>query len=535
MNAAPAITDVATDSPLESSEASIAPAPPVHAPTPGLGKHVVSGMAVGMVCTFAQKVLALLQQLAIGYALTKDQVGLVGLAYGVVVFATVLRDGGVGVVLVQRGNEFSKWANPAVWISSAIALLTLGLSLVAIPIALHAYDPTKANYVPWQLIGVLLVIAASGVPSVLSAVPAAKLNYDLKFNYLSITGTILTFISTVLTIAMAFAGAGAFAIVVPACAVAFGRLILYWAKSPVHVSPNPELGKWKNLLGDSLWATAAASALAVWVQLDRVILGLFRDVSVVGDYQYAWMLTSQTATLLAGTAGTVLMPAFGRISDPQRQVYAFERTTMLLGLVAVPACFLQGWLCEPALQLFFGHKWDNSVWLTRMLSFGLSLGLMGIPTNSFLQGRGKFKLMFWWQVAEMIGMAIFATIGAWLGGAMGVAIANSTLMTIFTPLGLWIVFRGSDNVGRRILRLLGIPVVIGMLTTLLTWAVVAPLPGVWTKPIVQIVVVGSVFCGLTFVVGRLIAPREVAELVRLSGIRNLPAKLLARLRRTSAA
>ncbi|MGA2780221.1 MAG: oligosaccharide flippase family protein, partial [Steroidobacteraceae bacterium] len=74
--------------------------------------------------TGAAKALGFVCQFALAWFLTKKEYGIYAIAISLSVFLSILRDGGLPMVLEQKGQRFDLFAGPVFWMMLAINIST---------------------------------------------------------------------------------------------------------------------------------------------------------------------------------------------------------------------------------------------------------------------------------------------------------------------------------------------------------------------------------------------------------------------------
>jgi PST family polysaccharide transporter len=132
----------------------------------------------------------------------------------------------------------------------------------------------------------------------------------------------------------------------------------------------------------------------------------------------------------------------------------------LLGLLAVPVCFMQAAVAEPGLKLLLGTRWTESIPLIQILSVGLPLDAVSWAAGCLIESRGQFSRSLRYQLISAPFFFIFVGLGAVFGSAVGVAI-GVTLYYILHPIYLTSIVFLKEGVGfRRILACFTIPVLL---------------------------------------------------------------------------
>ncbi len=424
----------------------------------GTGTMVAAGTMWVMLQTVLTKGVMVVGQLILAWLLSPDDFGEIGLAYTVIAFVTLITNPGIDLILLRRGQRFHLWSTPAFYFTLATGVLGCITILVAAPLVAHLYESP-------QIVGLLVVLALSTPIGVLQLVPIAKLRSEMNFKMASAIALGQSVLQTVLTVAFAAMGAGVYAFVLPVPVVYAVVAIVLWRIAHPIVHSRDRFRYWRYLIGDSSYIFGQRLLVTIVMQGDYIILGALYGAAVVGPYFFAYGVATQAIRLTAGSLQLVLMAGLARMpafSDQQTQ--GALRATRAIALCGMPLCMLQAALAGPLLHAFYGQKWAAAIPLVQLLSIGLAFDVVSWPACSLLQSRGQFRFMFFWScmTATLFMLSVF--IGAYLGKAVGAALAVGLFYAVFSPpLGFW-VFRTSNVKTRDIADIYIRPLLVGLIS-----------------------------------------------------------------------
>jgi len=137
------------------------PTPAVSESATPLSRRTAHGFAWLVGQTILSKVTSLAGQLVLAWRLDPKDFGLVGLAFTVSAFGTIVQQVGLKEILIQRQRHFGRWATAAFWMSVALGFLAAALMIAGAPIAARIYGAR-------ELIGMVAWIAAAAPIAALS-------------------------------------------------------------------------------------------------------------------------------------------------------------------------------------------------------------------------------------------------------------------------------------------------------------------------------------------------------------------------------
>ncbi len=391
---------------------SLSPNPPP-APTPGPGtpasltKSVVGGSVWMIANSIVMRVVSLFAQIALGHLLTKADFGLYGMAMSIAAVLTVLRDGGVRQLLIQRQKEYETLAGPVFWMGATFSLITGLLLLAAGPIAAaRSGEPEVA---------ILLYLLAISQPiGALGSTLTAKLQIDMRFAAYSAAGAAGGFVRYVGSILL----------------LEFLIPCLLTREQPWRRRPNIKL--WPSMLARTSWVMLGAGSLAAFNIGTSIVIGVFVAKEIVGVYFFAFQIVAQVGVVLGNNINYVLFPAFSKIADdPARKQLAVRKALRQTMLLAAP--FSLGLAAvAPALLVFIWHdKWLEAIWPTIISSAAFPIYIILAVPQASQQSRGLFRQWALSLTALCILTLTSAGIGAYVTGTVvGITLISGVVTAI---------------------------------------------------------------------------------------------------------
>ncbi|MHC4305874.1 MAG: oligosaccharide flippase family protein, partial [Planctomycetota bacterium] len=192
----------------------------------------------------------------LGWLLFEQDFGLYALTMTIAAMAALIERIGINTILVRRYRKYARWANPALWMSLSIGMISGLVMAVAAPLGERFYGAEG-------LTGLILVVAPSLPLIAVAAVPEARLQAQLRFRLLAAIRFGLLSGMMLLTIIFALLDFGPYSFVIPRPIMQALRLIVLWwvARPPVRWSP--QLRRWRHMLTDSAMLTIFNASMFV--------------------------------------------------------------------------------------------------------------------------------------------------------------------------------------------------------------------------------------------------------------------------------
>lgn len=400
--------------------------PSVDAPAPapgtkGLGRRTVSGISWTLFGNVLSNVLRIAVVAILGRLMSPEDFSVVAAAMIVIFFAARVRDAGLGLALVQK-KEITRAHVEASFAFSLLFGLALagGVFLAAEPVAALLGQPGASD--PIRALSVMFVIRG------IASTSQFMCQRDLQFRALALVDLIAYVVGSAVSVAMAFAGYGAWSLVVGYMVETLvdSSLLLY-----VRPPARPRL-QWKplrELLGLGGGQTLAHLANYFATQGDYMVVGHYLDKAALGVYTRAYELMRFPATVFASVAGSVLFSSFAKLQDePERLGQAFRRVLFANAIVLLPASAGLVVLAPEAVRILMGPGWDRMVIPFQILATSMLWRTDHKAAVIVARSVGDVFSVAAWNVAYAIGVIGGAMI-SYRWGITGVAV--TTAITVF--------------------------------------------------------------------------------------------------------
>jgi O-antigen/teichoic acid export membrane protein len=489
------------------------PVQPAHPPAstaiptavPTLGQTAASGFLWLFMQSVGARVGGLVSQLILASLLPPAAFGLFGLANTVGALAAASTSLGIEDILLQRSRTIPLWVSSAFWTSLACGVVGMIFMLIAAPVAAMAYGEAA-------LIGLIAIMATTLPLGALVCVPAVRLRNALNFRFLGMYALAETLAVQFMIIGLAVLSFGAYSFVVPLPIAALLRLLVFWRKAPTPIRWRIRRSPVLYIASKGVLIQAKRLVFEATNQGDYIILGLLTNSTVVGAYFFAFRLAAQPLQMLAGNFAAVLLPALTQLrSQPHRQAQVALQAARVLAYIITPICFLQAALAAPLLHLLFGAKWNDAIPLMQIISIGMAGDATAPISAVILVARGEFKRDFILFLYIAVPFFFLVGAGAWLGAAIGAAIAEAIYFGLLKPLKFYWVLR-ADFRFADILHVYLLPPLLAGGTIGVAFAL-AHISFAPTGPASQMAMTGLVGSGLYLTTLRLFVPHVLAEIV----------------------
>jgi len=392
-----------------------------------IGHRALEGSIWMIAATGGAKALGFACQLALAWFLTKEEFGVFAIAVSLSVILGILRDGGLQMVLVEKGRHFDCFAGPVFWMMLAINTAT-GLMIAAVA------QPAAAIYHLPELAGVITLFAISVPLCVLPSVLTLRLNVNMQFRTLGVIQIASAVIRNTLMLYFAWAGYGAKSFILPLLITNLTDTLLLWSLS--RFSPwtrAPNFRCWPELFASGRWVVLGTFAIAAGNNGAYFVLGKFLPSDVLGTYFFAYQIVMQLGTLLAENFYQVLFAAFVRMGkDLARIRAAVPRALAVVVLVGAAASLAIAAIFEALERVLWHGKWAAAAPAVYILASVWPAVAAVSVLRAVQTAMGRFHQ---WGIITLIGACVSvvgtvagacytkSVIGASIGFAVGALLA----------------------------------------------------------------------------------------------------------------
>jgi polysaccharide transporter, PST family len=260
----------------------------------------------------------------------------------------------------------------------------------------------------------------------------------MRFRSLQLREMAGTVLGGVVGVALAFAGLGAWALVVQALAAEGVSLVLVWRFSSWRPSATWSSESFRRL-GSFAGKTSGARVLGyVNLNADNFLIARFLGAAPLGVYSVAYNVMFAPLARLATPIQQVLFPAFALIAaDRPRAGSAWLRGTRIVAAATVPAFVGLAVVAPDFVPVVLGRRWHKAIPVLQLLCIaGLAQSLQTL-NHSMLQALDRAGALLGFMIfSATLTVSAFAIGLHWgvVGVAAGFAAARTTVLPVFTTI-----------------------------------------------------------------------------------------------------
>lgn len=319
---------------------------------PSIEASAVRGASWTIAAGLVARVVGLLGSVAITHFLDPEAVGEVGAAVVLVLLANQMSTLGIGQYVLAKRSEGPRAVFHANLFHVFTGVVALGVVIVlASPLAHLFKAPRAASFVPGMALSVLL--------DRVGYVPERLLLRDLRFRRVAGTRAVSDIANTTLSLGLAVAGFGGWAIVagnVGRSAIKAGVFIASADRAQWLAFHRFSKAVYRSIVdfGVPLWFGSVSEFAAS--RTDNLIVSYLFGPTVMAQYQVAYNLADVPADQIGEQVAEVLLPSFAKM-DFEGRKRAVVSSTGLLAFVVFPVAIGFGAVAETLIKLVLRPVW----------------------------------------------------------------------------------------------------------------------------------------------------------------------------------
>ena len=429
-----AVTTAVADTPPDGTPA----APEAEANPERSLKHLaIRGSAWAFLGYGATQVLRLGSRMVLARLLFPEAFGLITLVNLFIQGLTMFSDLGLGASIVQnRKGADPDFLNTAWTLQVARGfLLALGCCVAAFPAAVLYNQPMLVDLLP-----------AAGVSALLAGFNSTAMftaRRELKLGRLTVVEVVGQAMSVAVMVTIAWFWRSVWVLCVGGVTAASVRLALShllldgpahrfrWSREEAH-----------ELYRFGRWIFLATAVFFLGAQGDRLLLGKYLTMGMLGIYGNAFFLSNALTELGSQLSHKVMFPAFSEVSRERRErlQHAYYRARTHIHWLMLPAGAFMAVAGPMIIGILFDERYAEGGWMLQVLAVRTSTLCLLLPSGACLLALGHPKYSFAGSLMQAVAIAGGIPLGWHLGGIQGVvwAVGLSALPRLPVAwFGLW--------------------------------------------------------------------------------------------------
>lgn len=315
--------------------------------------------------------------------LTPEDYGLMAMVAVIVAFFYLINTLGLDAILIQRERIDEQTRREVFGFVILLNLAIFALLVAGAPLIADFYGEPR-------LTDITRVLAFQFVLWIFETLPQSRLGRELEFKRQSIVDLATLLAGSVVTLLLAYAGFGVWALVWGALLTTATRML---GLNLICWQPCRPRFVFSALRAHIRFGTAATVDRVlrhVFAEVDKFIGGKLLGKELLGYYAVASHLAALPIHKLSGLINAVAFPAFARVqADPEKMRSYVLKASSVMSVVAFPVFFGMSSVAPELVIVLLGEKWVPATLALQLVSLAMPLRMLLNLFQPVLWGIGR--------------------------------------------------------------------------------------------------------------------------------------------------
>jgi teichuronic acid exporter len=381
-----------------------------------VGRQFSAGLRWMAAAKLVAQVISWAGTLVVLRLLAPSDYGLAALSSSVLSVVAMVAELGLGAGLVQARTLTRRQLRSV--FGAALLFALLGVAAIVLAAPGLAIFFREAQVAPLMQVASLHLLLAA-----LSTVPDAMLRRSMSFKSVSIIELGSGVVASLVTLALAWRGAGVWSLVIGPLAGAALRSVLLHAVSEERLWPSLRLSPAREQIGFGANVSLARIVSALLQQADVLIGGRQLSKAALGEYSVSFQFATLPVSKFMGVLNLVAYPAIAQLSRDGADLRPhLLHGLRLLGHTLLPVLWGMAAVAPSLVHVVLGHSWQGAVLPLQLVCLAAPFRLVATLLSTVVQGSGRADLDLRNTVTTAVILPLCFLIGVqW--GAVGLAAA----------------------------------------------------------------------------------------------------------------
>ena len=364
-------------------------------------------------------------QIILARLLSPEHYGVLSIMVIFTTLANVFIQNGFNTALMQDKDVTEEDYSSVFWVTLIVATVLYGVLFMAAPLIGEFYE-MPSIVTPFRVIALMLF------PGVINSIQLAKTSRELNFKkvfYGNIGGI---FISGIVGIAMAYAGAGLWALVVQTVLNVVIASIVMWFMVDFRPKLHCDFKRVAKLFSFG-WKILVSSLIdTLYQDLSSLIIGKKYSSGTLGYYNRGKQFPQFFITAISSTVQSVMLPAMAEKQDEKQNVKQLMRSSIIMSsyLVFPMMAGLAG-VAPTLISLLLTDVWLPCVPYLQIFCVSMAFNPVHACNLQAINAMGRSDIFLKLEIIKK-GIGILALVVAVACFETPVAIAMTGVFTMFT-------------------------------------------------------------------------------------------------------
>lgn len=379
--------------------------------------------------------ISMVSAVVLARLLTPQDYGLIAMVAVFTNFTYLFRNLGLSAATIQRAEVNHKQVSTLFWVNVTLSVLTMIVTAACAPLIAAFYGEPR---LVWVTLGIVVGFIFSGI----TIQHEALLKRQMRFAALGTIDVVSMVIGVLVSIALAWYGAGYWALVFGQLAIGVSYAAGIWMVCDWRPSwPSRNSGVRSMLaFGGNLTGYNFLNYFSR--NTDNLLIGRFWGAQQLGLYSRAYQLLLLPLDQVCAPLDGVAVTALSKLTDaPERYSQAYLRILEKLAMVTMPGVALMIATSDWLVSVMLGPQWVETGRIFAILGIVGLLEPISLSIGWLLISQGRTRRVLQWGIVDSVLSLVSVVVGLpW--GAFGVAVSYSIVgFCVRKPLLFWFACR----------------------------------------------------------------------------------------------
>ena len=403
--------------------------------TATIASRTARGGVVTMISHGLKFVLSIGATAVLARLLSPQDYGLIGMVAVFTGFVAMFKDAGLSLATVQRPEISYEQISTLFWVNVALSAAITAVMVFLAPLIGWFYSEPR-------LVLITVATAVGFIFGGLAVQHEALLKRQMRFYALSVIAFLSMMVGYAVGIALAWRGAGYWALVFSQLALLATNALSVWLVCRWRPGRPQRNAGVRSMLSFGGNVTAYALINYVANNSGNLVVGRMFGPLSLGLYTKASQLLSLPTEQINEPIATVSIPALSRLADsPERYRQAYLRIMEKVIMVTMPAIALMMATSDWVVRIVLGSQWNESAKIVVFMGIAAIFQPVMSTAGWLLVSQGRVRDMLRWSLINA-PISILSIVVGLPWGVIGVAASWSLVrILVVNPLLFWYVGR----------------------------------------------------------------------------------------------
>lgn len=386
--------------------------------TDNLKQKAATGMAWTAVQKYSSMIVGFIASIILARLLMPEDYGAIGMLAIFMSLAEVFIDAGFGSALIQKKNPTQTDYSTVFYFNIVMSIVLYTVLFLSAPAISRFYRmPILCKVLRVQ--GLILFIYAFNI------IQRNQIRKNLKFKKLSTIAIVSSVISLIVTVAMAYASFGVWALVAQNLIGAIIPCIFFWMTTNWRPSWDYSWSSFRELFGFGFYMFLTHLLTRFSQRITGLLVGRWYDPATMGYYSKASTTSKYATESVTGVMIQTTYPLYSAVQDDkERLINMVKRITSTLAYITIPLLCLLVLIAKPLFIFLYSDRWLACVPYFQILCIGGMAGCLQGVNQQTVAAIGKSKVFFVWTVVKQSVGIVLQVVGLIVWGMWGLLVGK---------------------------------------------------------------------------------------------------------------